>query len=105
MPQFELPIEYAEETLRVRRLKQQLADAGEDRGDRLCVTFKMGRERHGRFLAAVVKHGMTATDLFNLFVDEITPVLLKATPMEVPGYKKDLRTKMPRSRRQGTSAA
>jgi hypothetical protein len=101
MPQFELPIEFAEETLQVRRLKEMLANAPRDRGDRLCCTFKMTRERHGRFLAAAYKHGMTATDLFTLFVDQITPVLLKATPLEVPGYRRDLRTKLPRSRRGG----
>lgn len=42
-----------------------------------------------------MKHGMTLTDVLTLHIDQVTPVLQKAKPVDVPGYKKDLRTKPP----------
>ena len=62
------------------------------------MTFKLSRDRHGKLLAAVSKHGLTVTDILTAHVDQIIPVLLKAKPVEVPGYKRDLRTKIPRRR-------
>lgn len=96
--QLELPSDDSEETRYVKRLKESLAAQPEERGDRLCFTFKLSRDRHGKLLAAVSKHGLTVTDILTAHVDQIIPVLLKAKPVEVPGYKRDLRTKPPRRR-------
>lgn len=92
--QLELPNEASEETLYVKRLKETLAANPDEKGDRLCVTFKLNRARRGAFLAALVKHGMTLTDVLTHHIDQILPVLQKAVPVDVPGYKKDLRTKL-----------
>jgi hypothetical protein len=34
----------------------------------------------------------------NRLFDDLLPVLMKAVPMDVPGYKKDKRTRPPRRR-------
>ena len=65
-----------------------------EKGDRLCMTFKISRDRHGELLAQVAKHGMTVTDILTLHIDQIIPVLEKAKPVDVPGYKKDKRLRI-----------
>jgi hypothetical protein len=104
-PQPELPNEVSAETLYVKRLKEAIAASpfDEDEGARHCVTFKLGRDRHRAIVAALVRHGMTLTDLLTYHIDQILPVLQKAISIEVPGYKQDLRTKLARSRRQAYS--
>jgi hypothetical protein len=96
--QLELPSDHSAETLYVKRLKEMLAAQGDERGDRLCFTFKLSRDRHGKLLAAASKHGLTVTDILTAHVDQILPVLLKARPVEVPGFKRDLRTRPPRAK-------
>jgi hypothetical protein len=53
----------------------------------------MTGERHGRLLAAVDKHGMTITDLLTQYIDQVLPVIQRAKPVEVTGYRTDKRTK------------
>ncbi len=84
---------YKKETDIVLGMKLALIANPEPKGDRLCFTFKLSRDRHAKLLAAADKHDMTLTDLFRLHVDRLLPVLQKATPVDVPGYKKDGRTK------------
>jgi hypothetical protein len=93
LKQLELPSEHTEETLWVKRLKEHLAAHPDERGNKVCYTIKMTRERHGRLLAAVDRHGMTITDLLTQYIDQVLPVMQRAKPVEVPGYKKDKRTK------------
>ena len=87
----DLPTDLSEETLYVKRLKQTLAAQQDKRGDKLCYTMKMSRDRHGELLAAVDRHGMTITDLLVSYIDQVIPVLQKAKPLNVPGYKLDNR--------------
>jgi hypothetical protein len=93
LKQLELPTEYTEETLYVKRLKETLAAHPDEKGDKLSYTMKISRDRHGAILAAAAKHGLTVTDILTLHIDQILPVLQKARPVDVPGYKKDLRTR------------
>ncbi len=58
----------------------------------------MPRDLHGRILHSLVNHGMTLTDLLLLHATQVLPVLQSATPVEVPGWKIDKRTKRPRRR-------
>jgi hypothetical protein len=37
---------------------------------------------------------MTVTDILTLHIDQIIPVLEKAKPVDVPGYKKDKRLRI-----------
>lgn len=97
--QLELPSEHSAETLYVKRLKEMLAAQSEDRGAKRCFTFKLSDDRHGKLLAAVSKHGLTVTDLLLAHIDQVLPVLLKAKPVDVPGFKRDLRTTPKRTRR------
>jgi len=92
--QLQLPTEHSEETLFIKRMKETLAAAPVEKGDRLCMTFKISRDRHGELLAQVAKHGMTVTDILTLHIDQIIPVLEKAKPVDVPGYKKDKRLRI-----------
>lgn len=96
LKQLELPSEHTEETLHVKRMKETLAGMPESRGDRISVVFKMRRDLHGQALAALVKHGMTMTDVLNLHIEQLLPVLQRAKAIEVPGYKRDMRTRAPR---------
>ena len=95
--QLELPQENAEDTEYVRRLKQTVVASGELKGNRACVTFKIDRQRHAELLRLCSKHGITMTDLLTVHIDRIMPILSRATPVEVPGYKVDKRTR-PRPR-------
>ena len=61
--------------------------------------MKLSRDRHGKLLAAVDRHGMTITDLLVHYIDQVLPVLQRAKPVDVPGYKKDKRGANPRGRR------
>jgi hypothetical protein len=92
--QLQLPTEHSEETLFIKRMKETLAAAPVEKGDRLCMTFKISRDRHGELLAQVAKHAMTVTDILTLHIDQIIPVLEKAKPVDVPGYKKDKRLRI-----------
>jgi hypothetical protein len=92
--QLQLPTEHSEETLFIKRMKETLAAAPVEKGDRLCMTFKISRDRHGELLAQVAKHGMTVTDILTLHIDQIIPVLEKAKPVDVPGSKKDKRLRI-----------
>jgi hypothetical protein len=76
----------------------RVAAQDDERGDRLCFTFKLSRDRHGKLLAAASKHGLTVTDILTAHVDQILPALLRAKPVEVPGFKRDLRTRLPRAK-------
>ena len=98
LEQLQLPTPYTEETQYVKHLKEILAAAPEEKGDKICVTFKLSRDRHGELLRAVSNHGMTVTDILTLHIDQIIPVLQKAKPVDVAGYKRDKRTKPPRRR-------
>lgn len=93
LKQLELPSEFSEETLYVKRLKETLAAHREERGNKFSYTMKLSRDRHGKLLAAVDKHGMTITDLLTHYIDQMLPVLQRARPVDVLGYKKDKRTK------------
>jgi hypothetical protein len=95
LEQLTLPTDYSQETLYVKRMKETLAALPEEKGDRICVTFKLSRDRHGELLAQAARHGLTVTDLLTLHIDQIVPVLQKAKPIEVPGYKPDGRTQIP----------
>ena len=44
-------------------------------------------------MAAVDKHGMTITDVLTFLIDQVTPMLQRAKPVEVRGYTLDKRTK------------
>jgi hypothetical protein len=50
-------------------------------------------------MADAAKHGMTMTDLLTLHIEQIIPVLQKAKPIDVPGYKHDKRAAGPRRAR------
>lgn len=89
--QLQLPTEYSAETLYIKEMKEILAAAPEEKGDRLCMTFKISRDRHAELLKAVGRHDMTITDILTLHIDRIIPVLQKAKKVNVPGYKKDRR--------------
>jgi len=83
----------SEETKFVRRMKEVLAAHPDPRGDKLVATFKVSRDRHGELMAAVDKHGMTITDVLTFLIDQVTPMLQRAKPVEVRGYTLDKRTK------------
>ena len=91
-PQLTLPIDFSPETIYVVRMKEQLASREEEKGDRLSMTFKLKRDLHGKLLAAAAKHGVTVTDPLTLHIDQVLPILQKASPVEVHGYRRDLRT-------------
>jgi len=54
------------------------------------------RDRHGMLLVAAVKHRLTITDIRTNHIDQVFPVLRKAKPVDVPEFKKELRTKLAR---------
>jgi antitoxin component of RelBE/YafQ-DinJ toxin-antitoxin module len=91
-----LPTEHSEETLYIKRMKEALVTAPKEKGDRMCVTFKLDYYTLVKFRAAVTKHGMTMTDILTFHINQIIPVLGKAEPIEVSGYKRDRRTRPPR---------
>ena len=80
--QLQLPTEYSAETLYIKEMKEILAAAPEEKGDRLCMTFKISRDRHAELLKAVGRHDMTITDILTLHIDRIIPVLQKAKKVE-----------------------
>jgi hypothetical protein len=47
-------------------------------------------------LVAAVKHRLTITDIRTNHIDQVFPVLRKAKPVDVPEFKKELRTKLAR---------
>ncbi len=96
---FNLPSDNSESTLYVRRLKETLAAYPAQRGNKLSYTMKISRDRHGKLLAAVTKHGMTITDLLTDYIDRVLPVLQRADPVDVPGYRLDHRTQAARNSR------
>lgn len=93
--QMELSSPESEETRYIRSIKEALAKLPAEKGDRVCVTFKLSRDRHGQLLAACAKQGITMTDLLTLYIDHILPKLQRAHPTTVPGYEPDKRTKPP----------
>jgi hypothetical protein len=49
----------------------------------------MTRARYGRFLSVLKPHGVTMTDLFTLYIEQIIPILEKARPVEVASFVPD----------------
>ena len=93
MEQIILPSGHTDETLYVQRLKETLALRPSEPGKKFSFTMKLTRDRHGKLMAAVSKHGMTITDLLTPYIDAVTPILEQAVPVDVPGFKRDMRTK------------
>jgi hypothetical protein len=97
--QLELPGEYEAETRYVVQMKQRLAAKPDNKEVKASMVYKLPRELRGRFMAAVAKHGLTMTDVLTLHIENIIPVLQKATPKEVEGFTPDRRGAGPRGRR------
>jgi len=92
LEQLTLPSEHSEETLWVMHLKERLVDQPVCRGDRLSYNMKIKREVHAKLMKYAAVHGITVADLLMDYIDKVLPVIMKAKPVNVPGYKKDLRT-------------